>query len=80
MLYFFFLVYNSYFPVEHAGFLQFFVELLTIPFLLVLLFSFFFSLVKLVKKEQWKEYALIFTINLATVLMLVYATVAESVR
>lgn len=80
LLYFLFLVYNSYSPVDHAGFLQFFAELLTIPFLLMLLFSFFFSLVKLFKKEHWKEYALIFTINLATVLLLIFATYAESAK
>lgn len=68
------------FTWAHAGFLQFFVELLTIPFLLMFLFSFFFSLVKLFKKEHWKEYALIFTINLATVLLLIFATYAESAK
>jgi|SRR5690606_13855011 len=73
--YFLFLIFISYYPVvTGAGFMQILGELLTIPLLLILLGSFVFSLIKIVKNENRKGYSIIFCINLITIVLLTYFT------
>lgn len=75
-IYFIYLVYISYYPPVNKGIIQivrFVGELLTIPLLLFLIFSFFYSLIKLFKKQQTKIFATIFIINLFTLIFFIFA-------
>lgn len=75
LAYFIFLIYLSYFPLKTGeGFIQFTGELITIPLLLIMLFSFAFSIFKIFKGDKSKAYVLIFTINLISILLLAYIT------
>lgn len=53
--------------------IQFFGELFTIPAMLFVVFAFFFSLIKVLKKN--KKYSLILGINIFTILISVAATI-----
>lgn len=58
ILYFSFLIYVSDYPPKGTvviHIIRFFGELLTIPLLLIVIFSFFFGLVKLFQKDQAKK-------------------------
>lgn len=52
------------------GVLHFFGELITIPFILFLVFIFVYSIFKIVKKIDVKDYARLFSINVITILLL----------
>lgn len=52
-------------------------ELLTIPVLLFILFSFFFSLIQLIRTKDAKRYLVLFIINTVTILFLVIITIID---
>src|SRR5690242_5521170 len=79
-IYFSFLIYSSYHPPKGTTaihIMRFFGELLTIPFLLIILFSWFFSIFKLFQKGQTRKIIIIFCINLMLILGLLCETIHE---
>lgn len=79
LLYFSYLVYISYNPPESGLIgMRFIVELFTIPMLLAVLFGLIYSLVKLIQKIDFKEFLLIFLVNLIIVVFLIYVTYLQT--
>jgi len=77
LLYFIFLIYVSYNPPESDMLIGIARELFTIPMLLLLLFSFCYSLYQIFKKENTGFYLKIFILNFITVALLVIVTIAQ---
>ena len=72
------LVYWSYYPPQATGTLQFFGELLTIPLLLGLLGSFFYSLIQVLRRKSLKTNLATFIISLVTISALVMVTIIQT--
>lgn len=77
LVYFSYLVYISYFPPNSTDMIQFIGELLTIPMLIFLLFSFFYSIAQVFKKVALKQYLLVFIVNTITLLLLLVITLIQ---
>jgi hypothetical protein len=79
-MYFNYLIYVSKFSINSEikiNFIQFFLELLTIPFLLMLFFLFFYSIFNIFKNIEQRKSMLLFSINCITVVVLIVATIFE---
>ena len=68
--YFSLLVYWSYYPPESTGVIRFFGELLTIPLLLMLVVNLISSIVFVFLNKYRKINIIIFTLSLATTILL----------
>lgn len=77
LVYFILIVFWSYYPPKSTGALRFFGELLTIPFLLLILFGFGYSLISVMKKRYVKISLLTLGINLVSILFLIGITYIE---
>lgn len=77
MLYFTYLVYISYFPIQDGGVIRVIGELLTIPLLLGVFVGFVYSLVQLVKRKEPGHHLLILAINSITLIFLIIVTVIQ---
>lgn len=73
LIYFSLLLFISDKPIEAIDVVRFFGESLSLPFLVILIFNFLYSLYKLIK-EKSKMYFLIFSISLINIMMLSIAT------
>lgn len=78
LIYFSLLAYWSYYPPKASGTLQFFGEMLTIPLLLGLIFSFFYSLIQLIRKQNSQTNLVTFGLSLGTITMLIVVTVLQA--
>lgn len=79
-IYFCYLIFISYYPDRayvNLKVLGVFIELLTIPLFLAVLFCFVFSIVKLIQKSDTKVFLAVFLINLVTLSAIVIRTIAD---
>lgn len=73
-LYFMFLIYISYFPPLKMDIIRVFGELITLPLLIIVFFSFVYGLVKMLKKVNVNFYVPIFVLNFCTIIFLTIIT------
>lgn len=78
LFYFILLIFWSYNPPNEINYIRFIGEILTIPFLLLVLFSFFYSVYFLLKKSLIKLNLVILGVNLICIIMLIYVTIIQT--
>ena len=76
LIYFSFLAYLSYYPIELTLF-NVIAQLITIPLLLFLVFSFGYCLYRLIKKEARKNLILSFILSITSISFLVILTIIQ---
>lgn len=75
LAYFSYLVYISYYPpTKYVNEIQFFGELLTLPLLGAVLFSFSFSIINIIRNKARGKYAIVFIVNTLLIVFLIYVT------
>src|SRR5690554_5851086 len=77
LLYFWEIVYWSYYPPASTAVIRFFGELLTIPMFILVLLNFFYSTIRMVKKRHLKINIATFIFSLFSILFLIIVTINQ---
>lgn len=76
-VYFLYLILISYFPSISIVGITVIGQLLTLPLVLLLLFSFIFSIIKIFNAKIEKAYKYVFFLNTLTIIMLIIITIIQ---